>query len=93
MKIKINDKVIFEISATDRILLEHDLLDVDADIERRLEYIIKHKADQCYKRLREEWDKKLELDPLINSVPTKREDYVMFIKKHPNYKSRAQREE
>lgn len=92
MQVKVNDKVIFEISDVDFKLLEHDLLDVPGEIERRLQYIIQHKVEQCYKRFKAEWDDKLSKDPDVNSIPTKRDDYVNFIIKLPDYKNREVRE-
>ena len=92
MQIKIDDSVVFEISDVDVKLLEHDLINVEAEIRRRLEYIIKHKVEQCYKRLKDEWDKKLAEDPKIKSVPSKRDDYVSFITRLPSYQNRVERE-
>jgi hypothetical protein len=92
MKIYLDNLEIFEITNIDRLLLEHDLIDVDNEIKRRLEYIIKHKVDQCYSRLKSEWDKKFQSDVNITSVPTKRDDYVALVIAHPDYKNRSVRE-
>lgn len=89
MQVKLDDKVIFEISDVDIKILENDLLDVQAEIERRLQYIITHKVDQCYRRLHQEWMQKLQQDPLIEAVPLKREDFVKYVMALPDYKNRA----
>lgn len=92
MKIYIDDLELFEITNTDRLLLEHDIINVDDEIKRRLEYIIKHKVDQCYSRLKSEWDKKFESDVNVASIPTKRDNYVALVVSHHDYKNRAQRD-
>ena len=92
MQVKVDNKVIFEITQTDVDLLAYDLLDVQAEIERRLKYIIEHKVGECYKRFKEEWDKKLEKDSSVNFIPSKRDEYVAFVKARSDYKNRSQRE-
>jgi hypothetical protein len=55
MKVYLDDKEIFEITQTDLDLLGHELLDVQSEIERRIQWVIAHKCEQVFKRIKEEW--------------------------------------
>lgn len=92
MKIYADDQLLFEISDSDFKLLNNDLLCVEEDIKRRLQWVISHKLDLCYKSLKEEWDQKLADNPDISSVPTKRDEYVNFVTGLDDYKNRTDRE-
>jgi len=92
MKVKLDDEVIFEISDIDQMLLAHDLIDIKEEIKRRLEWVIKHKVEQCHDRLKKEWQQKLENDPSIESIPAKRDEFTRYICCREDYKNRAQRE-
>jgi len=60
-------------------------------MKRRLEYILMHKYEQCFKRLKEEWDTKL-LANGVQSVPTDPQAYAQLVFEQPNYKDRKDRE-
>lgn len=92
MQIKLDDVVLFEISDADIKILENDLIDVQAEITQRLKYIVTHKVEQCYKRMRDEWTSKLEQSKVVASVPLQRDDFVNLILSQPDYKNRAMRE-
>ena len=90
--IKVNDIEIFQISNTDEELLGQDLLEVDAEINRRMQYIIDHKVDQCFKRMKEEWVDSGKLEGLgVTSIPTNRDELVALITAQPDYMTKAQK--
>jgi hypothetical protein len=90
MKVYLDDKEIFEITQTDLDLLGHELLDVQSEIERRIQWVIAHKCEQVFKRIKEEWIPKfLEADTI---PPKTREGFVAAVKVHKDYKNRIARE-
>jgi len=92
MKVKLDDEVLFEIDERMVKLLAHDLIDPIEEIKRRLRYIIEHKCDQSYERMKSEYVPQFEVDPAIDSIPSKKAALVDFILAHPSYKNRVQRE-
>ena len=93
MKVYIDDKEIFEITPTDLDLFSDEIVtcDVQADIERRLQWVISHKCEQLYKRFKEEWTTKLASEG-VTSVPLAKDAFVALVKASPNYKNRSTRD-
>ena len=93
MKISVNDKEILTLSETQKKVIKNDISDdiFDADMCRRLCYILEHKYEQCFKRLKNEWDAKL-LANGVESVPTNPDAYAELVFAQPNYKNRKARE-
>jgi hypothetical protein len=90
MKVYLDEKEILEITQTDLDLLGHDLLDVQGEIERRIQWVISHKCEQIYNRMKAEWTQRfLDADTL---PPKTREAFVAVVKAQPTYKDRAARE-
>lgn len=89
--IKKDNKELFQISDIDIKLLEHDLLNVDDDIDRRLQWVISHKCEQIYKRFKDEWESKL-VSEGAESIPAQRDAFVNMITARQDYKNRATRE-
>jgi hypothetical protein len=90
MKIYIDEVELFEITQTDLDLLANDLVDVQSEIERRLEWSIKQKCDSCYDRMKAEWTPKFLEEDIL--PPKTREDFVAAVLARPDYKNRAQRD-
>ena len=93
MKVKVNDEDIFELAEFQKQVICNDIpYDVfEADMKRRLEYIIMHKYEQCFKRLKEEWD--IKLQDRVDSLPTKPEAYVKLVMSQSDYKCRKTRDD
>lgn len=93
MKIKIDDKIILDLTDTMRKVICNDIKseEFDEDIERRIKMIIMEKYDACYKRLKEKWDKELEQRG-YEFIPTDRNKYAELVFSQPDYKSRSERE-
>ncbi len=94
MQITVNGQPLFEVNATEMELLEYFLpvSTLDADLKRRLEWVLTHKIEQCHKKFREEWMPKLEKDPAVTTVPVGNEDFFNMVKVRPDYKDRATRD-
>lgn len=94
MKISVDNEHLFELTDIQKKVICNDIpLDVfEADMKRRLEYILMHKYERCMARLKEEWDKKLpELG--VKSVPTDMDEYAALVFAQPTYQCRKTRED
>ena len=94
MKVQVDGKELYEILPWEIQLLENDLLSeiLQSDCERRLEWVLKHKIDQCWLRFEKEWMEKLRADPQVSSIPVDKEAFVNLVMARPDYKNRSQRE-
>lgn len=92
MKFKINEEEVFELNPTKCKVLCHDINadEFDADMKRRVRYIVEHKYEQCMKRLREEWMPKLR-DAGVDAVPLDDDKFAEFVFARPDYKDRKAR--
>jgi len=92
MKIKLDEKVILDISDTMLKVLADDINDeIVSDIERRLVWVITSKYVGCINRLQAEWDSKL-ASRNIEMIPTNKEKYAQLVFSQPDYKSRSERD-
>lgn len=92
MKVSINDVELFTLSETQKLVIAND---IDAnilmdDLSRRIQYIITHKYEQCFKRLKEEWDSKLAAKG-VEMIPTNPDSYAQLVFSQPDYKSKSVR--
>lgn len=92
MRISIDDKKVFELNETQKKVIQNDIPSeiFKEDIERRCRYIIEHKYEQCFERLKKEWEQKLA--KIHSSIPTDRDAFAELVFSHPEYKSRSQRD-
>lgn len=92
MKVFLDNKEILNISDTMFKVIGNDIAeDVAGDIERRLAWVITHKYEQCFSRLKAEWDPKLSTRN-IEMIPTNKEKYAELVFSQPDYKNRFERE-
>ena len=93
MKISVDDKEFFSLSETQKNVIKNDIHEdiFDEDIKRRLQYILTHKYERCFMRLKQEWDLKLKANG-VTSIPLDEESYAKLVFAQPNYKSRKVRE-
>lgn len=93
MKISVDGVDLFELSEIQKSVIKNDINSAvfDEDTKRRLEYILMHKYECCFKRLREEWDEKLAANG-VDMIPTDPDAYATLVFSQPNYKDRATRD-
>ena len=93
MKIFADDVLIFEISDTDYKILADEISEdkLNEEIKRRIKWIITHKIEGCFKRLKQEWEPKL-VTAGYDSLPTNRDKYADLVFKHPLHKNRKKRD-
>ena len=94
MKISVDGKDLFELSESQKQVIKNDMpSDIFYDdICRRLCWVLQHKYEQCFKRLKAEWDPKLKANG-ITFVPTDEEAYAKLVFSQPNYMDRKTRDD
>ena len=93
MKVSVNDKELFILSDIQKKVIQYDIpADMfDADMHRRLQWVLMHKYEECFKRLKAEWDSQLAVNG-VQMIPTDPDAYAQLVFSQPNYKDRAARE-
>jgi hypothetical protein len=94
MKISVDDVELFTLNETQKKVIKNEIMsDVfEEDMKRRLHYILTHKYEQCFKRLKEEWEPKLAVSGL-ESIPTDKDAFAELVFAHKDYKDRSARED
>lgn len=93
MKISVDNKELFALSEIQKKVIKNDIEDeiFDEDMKKRLQYILTHKYERCFERLKKEWDPKLAAKG-VAMIPTNPDAYAQLVFSQPEYKSRSQRE-
>ena len=93
MKIKVNDTELFELTDMQKKVLQNDIPKeiFEEDVKRRLFYIINHKYEQCFKRLKNEWEPKLAAKG-VASIPTDKDAFAQLVFDQPEYEDRSKRD-
>jgi len=93
MKIQINGKKVFELTETQKKVIKdeipHEIF--EKDMERRAKWVIQHKYEQCFKRLKEKWEPKLK--ERVESFPSSDKEFANLVFEQEDYESRSQRDE
>lgn len=94
MKIAIDGVELFELNETQKKVIKNEIhADVfEEDMKRRIHYILMHKYENCFKRLKEEWEPKL-IAAGYKSIPTNKDEFAELVFKQPGYKCRKIRDE
>jgi len=93
MKISVDDQEVFTLTETQKKVIQNDIkADIfDADMKRRLQYILMHKYEECFKRLKSEWEVKLK-SLGVESIPLDEEAFATLVFSRPEYKDRQSRD-
>lgn len=88
MKVSVNDQELFSLSETQKQVMMHQIpSDIfEQDMKRRLQWILMHKYEECFKALKAEWDPKLAANG-VKMIPTDPNEYAQLVFSQPNYKS------
>ena len=92
MKISVDDKELYTLTATQKQVLKNDINadELDADLCRRLQWVLNHKYERCMERLKKEWEPKL--SQRVESIPTDKDALAQLIFSQPDYKDRKARD-
>jgi hypothetical protein len=92
MKIAVDGKELFELSEIQEKVIMNDIHEDEfyPDMCRRLRYILMHKYEQCFARMKAEWDEKLK--GRVDAVPLDPDKYAELVFAQPDYMNRKARE-
>lgn len=93
MKVSVNDQEIFSLSEIQKKVIMNDISSdiFDFDMKRRLQYILMHKYEECFKRLKSEWEPKLK-SLGVPSIPLDNDAFASLVFSRPEYKDRKSRD-
>lgn len=93
MKISVDGTHLFTLTEVQKKVIKNDIHEniFDDDMKRRLQYILTHKYERCFERLKKEWDPKL-AQKGVAMIPTNPDAYAELVFSQPEYKNRSQRE-
>lgn len=93
MKISVDDKELFTLTDIQKQVMQDNIIEdiFEEDLKRRLQWVLIHKYEQCFKALKEEWDQKLKSNG-VTMVPTDEEEYAKLVFSQRDYQNRSQRE-
>lgn len=93
MKISVDDQEIFRLSETQKKVIRNDIHDeiFEEDMRRRLHYILTHKYERCFERLKKEWEPRLKAKG-IQIIPTNEDAFAELVFSQPDYMNRSERE-
>jgi hypothetical protein len=94
MKISVDDTELYTLTTTQKNVIKNDInADVfDDDMKRRLKYILTHKYEQCFRRLKAEWEPKL-IALGHETIPTDPDAFAQLVFAEPTYKDRKTRDD
>ena len=93
MKISVNDQELFALNEIQKKVICNDIHEdiFDADMKRRLQWILMHKYEECFNRMKAEWDAKL-AESGIKALPVDKDEYAQLVFSQSNYQCRKDRE-
>jgi len=93
MKIYVDEELIYELSDIQKRVIKNDIQEeiFDADMKRRIRWVIEHKYNKCLKRLKDEWTSKLKAVG-FKSLPLDDEEFAKIVFNRPEYKDRNKRD-
>ncbi|OGT44271.1 MAG: hypothetical protein A3F13_02575 [Gammaproteobacteria bacterium RIFCSPHIGHO2_12_FULL_40_19] len=93
MKVSVDNKDLFTLSETQKKVIKNDIHEeiFDDDMKRRLQWVLMHKYERCFMRLKQEWEPKLR-QAGVAMIPTDPDAFAEMVFTHPSYKSRSTRE-
>lgn len=100
MKISVDGNDCFELTETQCKVIQNDIHadEFESDMKRRLQYILMHKYERCFERLKAEWCNSSPGQPCklekngVKTIPTNPDELAEAIFSQPDYKSRKARE-
>jgi len=93
MKISVNDQELFTLNETQQNVIKNNVMEeiFEEDMKRRLQWILMHKYEECFRELKAEWDPKLAARD-VRMIPIDADEYAQLVFSQPDYKNRSARE-
>ena len=92
MKISVDGEEIFTLNETQKKVIKNDIHEdiFEEDMKRRIKFILEHKYQKCFERLKAEWEPKLKNQGA--SIPDDPTEFAHLVFSLPTYKDRKSRE-
>ena len=92
MKISVDDKELYTLSDTQKKVIMNQIPEelFEQDMCRRLQWVLMHKYEQCFKELKEQWEPKLAKTEAM--LPSNPDAFAELVFAQPEYKNRSARE-
>jgi len=92
MKISVDGVQLFELNDTQKLVIQNNVPSeiFEEDMKRRLQWVLMHKYEECFKELKSEWDEKLATNG-VKMIPTNKDEYAKLVFSQSNYKDRSAR--
>lgn len=93
MKFFVDNDEVLDLNETKKKVLKNDIQDevFSDDLKRRVRWVIEHKYEQSFNRLKKEWEPKLAARG-VEMLPTGQDAFAELVFSQVDYKSRSQRE-
>ena len=93
MKISVNDQELFTLNETQKRVIMNDINEDEFELDmcRRLQWVLMHKYERCFERLKQEWEPKLA--KMHESLPTNKEAFAQLVFNQPEYASKKSRDQ
>lgn len=93
MKISVDDTELYTLTELQKKVLRNDIPTeiLDRDLKRRLHWVLIHKYERSFDRLKKEWESKLIANG-VTSFPTDNDAFANLVFSQPNYKDRSARD-
>lgn len=92
MKVTVDGKQVLELTETQKKVIKNDIPSeiFQSDMERRVNYILSHKYERCFERLKKEWEPKLK--GRVTHLPLDNDALAELIFSQSDYKDRSAKE-
>jgi hypothetical protein len=92
MKISVDDIELYTLTNTQKSVVKNDINtdEFDADMKRRLNWVLTHKYEQCFERMKKQWEPVLA--QRYAQIPTDKDAFAALVLSQPDYKDRKARD-
>ena len=93
MQIHVDGNKVLELNNTKMKVIKNDIHEDEfqADMERRVNWILSHKYERCFEKLKKEWEPKLKAAG-VDSIPLDNDAFAELVFAQPDYKDRKKRD-
>ena len=93
MKISVDGKDIYSLNETQKKVIKDEIYEdiFEDDMKRRLFWVLNHKYEVCFEKLKKEWEPKLKARG-FKMIPTDNDAFAELVFQQSDYKNRSQRE-
>lgn len=94
MKIKVDNEEVLELTEIQKKVIKNEINEdiFDSDMKRRVHWVLTHKYERCFERLKNEWEPKLAAKG-IESLPTNKDAFAQLVFSQPDYKTRKKKDQ